>query len=142
MEPNGSAGVNPDLSGRVTKGLAAIPESAAEAIGGLWYAIRTERSVKQWLFAIAVIVTVGFWRDFNEQRWTDMIHFCIWLLFAEIVNTIAEKIVNKMSKQAVLLKQPPRDRDFRIIKHLGSAAVLVIATPALAYLIFYGIHPQ
>lgn len=98
-------------------------KSARHAISGFRYAFRHERNFRiECLFAVAVVV---FMLLFPLALWERVILLVMigWVLAAELVNTIVERIVDMLK---------PRLHPYaRVIKDIMAAAVLISSVIAL-----------
>lgn len=98
--------------------------SFAWAIKGLIYAFKTQPNI--WIHAVATIlvVAVSFWLNISRFEWLAIIMAIGLVWVAELMNTVAETIVNLSSQD----KHPLA----RIAKDLAAAAVLITAIVAIA----------
>jgi diacylglycerol kinase len=98
--------------------------SFAWAINGLTYAFKTQPNI--WIHAIVTIlvVAVSFWLKISKLEWLAIIMAIGLVWVAELMNTVAETIVN--------LSSPDKHPLARVAKDLAAAAVLITAIVAIA----------
>ena len=86
---------------------------------GIVYAFKTQRNFRFHLFAAALVVLSSLYFDIKTYEWLAIL-FCVALvLFAELVNTSIESIVDLVS---------PEYNDLaKIAKDTSAASVLVLA---------------
>lgn len=98
--------------------------SFAWAFHGLLYAFKTQPNI--WVHAIATVLVVGvsFWLQISKFEWVAIIMAIGLVWVAELMNTVAETIVN--------ISSPDKHPLARIAKDLAAAAVLVTAIVAAA----------
>jgi diacylglycerol kinase len=99
-------------------------KSFAWAINGLIYAFKTQPNI--WVHAIATIlvVVVSIWLQISRFEWIAIIMAIGLVWVAELMNTVAETIVN--------ISSPDKHPLARIAKDLAAAAVLITAIIAVA----------
>ncbi len=98
--------------------------SFAWAFRGLLYAFRTQPNI--WVHAIAtvLVVSVSIWLKISKIEWVAIIMAIGLVWVAELMNTVAETIVN--------ISSPDKHPLARIAKDLAAAAVLITAIVAAA----------
>ncbi len=107
-----------------TKFLRTRRRSFAWAFRGLLYAFRTQPNI--WVHAIAtvLVVSVSIWLKISKIEWVAIIMAIGLVWVAELMNTVAETIVN--------ISSPDKHPLARIAKDLAAAAVLITAIVAAA----------
>lgn len=98
--------------------------SFAWAFRGLLYAFKTQPNI--WVHAIAtvLVVSVSIWLRISKIEWIAIIMSIGLVWVAELMNTVAETIVN--------ISSPDKHPLARIAKDLAAAAVLITAIVAAA----------
>lgn len=98
-------------------------KSFAYAWQGLEYTFKTQANFKFHSFAALAAIALGFWFQISKTECFALI-FCIALvLFAELINTALETLVDLVSPEINPLA--------KIVKDVAAAAVLVLAFAAL-----------
>ena len=94
------------------------------ALRGLLYAFKTQPNI--WVHAIATVLVVGvsIWLQITKIEWLAIIMAIGLVWVAELMNTVAETIVN--------ISSPDKHPLARIAKDLAAAAVLITAIVAAA----------
>ncbi|MEA4812035.1 MAG: diacylglycerol kinase family protein [Anaerolineaceae bacterium] len=98
---------------------------------GLVYAFKTQPNI--WIHAVAtlLVVSLSFWLKISRLEWIGIVLAVGLVWIAELMNTVAETIVN--------ISSPDKHPLARIAKDLAAAAVLVTAVVALIVgLIIFG----
>ena len=97
--------------------------SFAWAINGLAFAFKTQPNI--WIHAVATVavVALSFWIKISRFEWLAIIMAIGLVWVAELMNTVAETIVN--------LSSPDKHPLARIAKDLAAATVLVTAIVAI-----------
>ncbi|MBN2007006.1 MAG: diacylglycerol kinase family protein [Anaerolineae bacterium] len=90
---------------------------------GVWHAVQTQRNFRVHLLAAVAVVTLGQWLGLPATSWAILILTIASVLWAEIINTAAETLVDLVSPDYhPLAKQ---------VKDLAAGAVLVMAAAAV-----------
>ncbi len=90
---------------------------------GIRHAIQTQRNFRVHLFAAVMVVTLGQWLGLPSTSWAILILTIGSVLWAELMNTAAETLVDMVSPDYhPLAKQ---------VKDLAAGAVLVMAITAV-----------
>lgn len=89
------------------------------ALQGFRFALRTERNIKVMLGAGVVAILFGFLFRLNELEWGLVILSCGAVLFAELINTAIETIVDLVSPEYHDLAGKAKD--------ISAAAVYVLS---------------
>jgi diacylglycerol kinase len=97
-----------------------IVESFRFAFSGLWYALRTQRNTRIHLMIAAAVVALGVWLDLSFIQWAVLALTIGFVLVSEMLNTVAETLVDLVS--------PGYHPLARIIKDVTAGAVLLAAT--------------
>ena len=100
-----------------------LAESFRFAIAGLWYALRTQRNTRIHLTIAACVVVLGLWLGLSCTQWAVLVLTIGFVLVSEILNTVAETLVDLIS--------PGYHPLARIIKDVTAAAVLLGAIIAV-----------
>ena len=74
-----------------------IRESFRFAFSGLWYALRTQRNVRIHLIIAAVAVALGLWLGLSPTLWAVLALTIGFVLASEMLNTVAEALVDLVS---------------------------------------------
>ncbi len=98
-------------------------KSFGYAFNGLWYVIRTQTNFQIHLVATAAVVAAGFYFRISASEWLVLVLTIGFVLVAETVNTIVEKIMDFVS--------PEFNKTVGLIKDLSAAAVLLTALVAV-----------
>jgi len=96
-----------------------IGESFRFAFSGLWYALRTQRNVRIHLAIAAAAVVLGLWLGLSSTRWAVLALTIGFVLASEMLNTVAETLVDLVS--------PGYHPLAKVIKDVTAAAVLLAA---------------
>lgn len=90
---------------------------------GVWHAMQTQRNFRVHLFAAVTVVALGQWLGLPPTSWAILIVTIGSVLWAELMNTAAETLVDLVSPDYhPLAKQ---------VKDLAAGAVLVMAIAAV-----------
>lgn len=104
------------------------PHSLARSFGfaaeGLWYALRTQRNFRIQLIAAVIAFAGAIYLQFSPVQWTLLILTAAAVLILELLNTVAETIVDLVSPEYHPLAKTAKD--------LAAAAVLLASLTALA----------
>lgn len=94
------------------------------AFAGIWHAISTQRNFQTQLI-IGVLVIIGaFLTKFNRFEWLILLLMVALVLFAELLNTVIEVVVDLAVKEELL-------PDAKIAKDVAAAAVLLLSLTAV-----------
>lgn len=74
-----------------------IRESFRFAFSGLWYALRTQRNVRIHLIIAAGVVALGLWLGLSPTLWAVLALAIGFVLASEMLNTVAEALVDLVS---------------------------------------------
>jgi diacylglycerol kinase len=96
-----------------------IFESFHFAFSGLWYALRTQRNTRIHLTIAAAVIALGVWLDLPLARWPVLTLTIGFVLVSEMVNTVAEALVDLIS--------PGYHPLAKVIKDVTAGAVLLTA---------------
>jgi diacylglycerol kinase (ATP) len=96
-----------------------ILESFRFALSGLGYALRTQRNTRIHLTIAAAVVALGLWLDISSVQWAVLALTIGFVLVSEMLNTVAETLVDLVS--------PGYHPLAKIIKDVTAAAVLLAA---------------
>lgn len=99
-------------------------KSFAWAINGLIYAFKTQPNIWGHAIATILVVVVSIWLQISRFEWIAIIMAIGLVWVAELMNTVAETIVN--------ISSPDKHPLARIAKDLAAAAVLITAIIAVA----------
>lgn len=99
-------------------------KSFAWAFRGLMYAFKTQPNI--WVHAVATVLVIAtsIWLQISKIEWLAIIMAIGLVWVAELMNTVAETIVN--------ISSPDKHPLARIAKDLAAAAVLITAIVAAA----------
>ena len=121
-----------EQTGKSAEFLRTRRRSFAWAINGLIYAFKTQPNI--WIHAVATVLVVAgsFWLKISRFEWLAIILTIGLVWVAELMNTVAETIVN--------LSSPDKHPLARIAKDLAAATVFVTAIVAVIIgLIVFGL---
>jgi diacylglycerol kinase len=93
------------------------------AFAGLWYALRTQRNARIHLLVALAVTAMGLWLRLDAPRWAVLALTIALVIFAEMVNTVLEAIVDLITLEYHPLAQ--------IAKDVSAGAVLVTAIAAV-----------
>ena len=74
-----------------------ILDSFRFAFSGLWYALRTQRNTRIHLIIAAVVVALGVWLNLSPSQWAVLTLTIGFVLVSEMLNTVAETLVDLVS---------------------------------------------
>lgn len=94
-------------------------ESFRFAFAGLWYALRTQRNTRIHLIIAAAAIALGVWLDLSLTRWALLTLTIGFVLVSEMLNTVAETLVDMIS--------PGYHPLAKIVKDVTAGAVLLTA---------------
>jgi diacylglycerol kinase len=96
-----------------------IRESFRFAFSGLWYALRTQRNTRIHLAIAAAVVALGLYLRLSYVHWAILTLTIGFVLVSEMLNTVAETLVDLVS--------PGYHPLAKVIKDLTAGAVLLAA---------------
>jgi len=96
-----------------------IVESFRFAFSGLWYALRTQRNTRIHLLIAATVVALGLWLGLSPTQWAVLALTVGFVLVGEMLNTVAEMLVNLVS--------PGYHPLAKVVKDVTAGAVLLAA---------------
>jgi diacylglycerol kinase len=96
-----------------------IIESFRFAFAGLWYALRTQRNTRIHLTIAVAVVTLGAWLGLSLTHWALLTLSIGFVLVGEMLNTVAETLVDLIS--------PDYHPLAKIVKDVTAGAVLLTA---------------
>ncbi len=96
-----------------------IVESFRFAFAGLWYALRTQRNTRIHLIIAAAAIALGVWLGLSLTQWAVLTLTIGFVLVSEMLNTVAETLVDMIS--------PDYHPLAKIIKDVTAGAVLLTA---------------
>lgn len=96
-----------------------IVESFRFAFAGLWYALRTQRNTRIHLVIAACAIALGVWLGLPSTQWPVLALTIGFVLVSEMLNTVAETLVDLVS--------PGYHPLAKIIKDVTAGAVLLAA---------------
>jgi diacylglycerol kinase len=94
-------------------------ESFRFACSGLWYALRTQRNTRVHLTAAAAVIGLGLWLDLSHIQWAVLTLTIGFVLVSEMLNTVAETLVD--------LTSPDYHPLAKVVKDVTAGAVLLTA---------------
>jgi len=100
-----------------------IIESFRFAFAGLWYALRTQRNTRIHLIIAAGAVALGVWLGLSFTQWAVLTLTIGSVLVSEMLNTVAETLVDMIS--------PDYHPLAKIVKDVTAGAVLLAAIVAV-----------
>jgi diacylglycerol kinase len=69
-------------------------EAFRAAFSGLWYALRTQRSMRIHLAVTGVMVSLGLWLGLSVEEWAVLALTSGFILLGEMINTVLEELVD------------------------------------------------
>jgi diacylglycerol kinase len=96
-----------------------ILESFRFAFTGLWYALRTQRNTRVHLAIAAVVVVLGLCLNLSYVQWAVLTLTIGFVLVSEMLNTVAETLVDLVS--------PGYHPLAKVVKDVTAGAVLLTA---------------
>ena len=96
-----------------------ILESFRFAFSGLWYALCTQRNTRIHLTIAAIVVALGIWLRLSLTQWAVLTLTIGFVLVSEMLNTVAETLVNLIS--------PGFHPLAKVVKDVTAGAVLLAA---------------
>jgi diacylglycerol kinase len=97
-------------------------ESFRFAFAGLWYALRTQRNTRLHLTIAATAVALGLWLGLPLTQWAVLVLAIGFVLVSEMLNTVAETLVDLIS--------PGYHPLAKVVKDVTAGAVLLAAIVA------------
>ena len=97
----------------------ALLQSFRYAFTGLWYVLRSQRNARIHLIAALAVTAMGLWLRLDALRWAVLTLTIALVFFAEMVNTVAEAIVDLVTEEYRPLA--------KVAKDVSAGAVLVTA---------------
>jgi len=89
------------------------------AFSGLWYALRTQRNTRIHLTVAAAVVVLGMWLGLTLTQWAVLTLAIGFVLVGEVLNTVAETLVDLVS--------PGYHPLAKIVKDVTAGGVLLTA---------------
>jgi len=74
-----------------------ILEAFRFAFSGLWYAWRTQRNTRIHLSIAAGVIALGLWLGLSPTQWAVLALTIGFVLVSEMLNTVAETLVDMIS---------------------------------------------
>jgi len=96
-----------------------ILESFRFAFSGLWYALRTQRNTRVHLAITVAVVALGLWLGLSPTQWAVLTLTIGFVLVSEMLNTVAETLVDLVS--------PGYHPLAKVVKDVTAGAVLLAA---------------
>jgi len=93
------------------------------AFAGLWYTLRTQRNARVHLLAAMAVTAMGLWLRLDAIQWAMLALTIALVFFAEMINTVAEAVVDLIT--------PDYHPLARVAKDVCAGAVLVTAMAAI-----------
>ena len=108
-----------------------LAESFRFAFAGLWYALRTQRNARIHLCFAAGAIALGVWLGLSATQWAVLVLTIGFVLASEMLNTVAESLVDLLS--------PGYHPLAKVIKDVTAGAVLLSAiTAVIVGLVIFG----
>jgi diacylglycerol kinase (ATP) len=98
-------------------------KSFVHAYNGIKYVLLTQHNFIIHLCLLLIAIILGFYLKINTSEWIAIIIVAGLVLFAEIINTAIEKLVDFI--------EPNNNKVAGLIKDIAAGAVLVLAMAAL-----------
>jgi diacylglycerol kinase len=96
-----------------------ILDSFRFAFSGLWYALRTQRNTRIHLTVAVTVIMLGVWLGLSFTQWAVLALTIGFVLVGEMLNTVAETLVDLVS--------PGYHPLAKIVKDVTAGAVLLTA---------------
>ena len=113
-------------------------QSFRYAFTGLWYVLRSQRNARIHLLAALTVTAMGLWLRLNALWWAVLTLTIALVFFAEMVNTVAEVIVDLVTEEYRPLAKVAKDVSAGAVLVTAMASVvvglLVLGPPLLARL--------
>lgn len=84
-------------------------ESFKYAWQGIWVAIKEERNLRKHLATTVVVFVVGFLFSFNSTEFIWLTMACFIVIFAELINTLVENLVDLVTLEFHPLAKKVKD---------------------------------
>jgi len=94
-----------------------IIDSFRYAFTGLWYVLRTQRNVRIHLSIALCVMIMGLWLKLSLSQWAILALTVGFVLVSEVLNTVAETLVDLVS--------PGYHPLARVVKDVTAGAVLL-----------------
>jgi undecaprenol kinase/diacylglycerol kinase (ATP) len=94
-----------------------LVDSFRYAIEGLRYALRTQRNTRIHLTIAAVVIAMGLWLGLSATQWAVLVLTIGFVLVGEMLNTVAETLVDLVS--------PGYHPLAKVVKDVTAGAVLL-----------------
>lgn len=108
-----------------------LRESFRFAFAGLWHALKTQRNVRIHLAIATAAVVLGLWLGLSPVQWAIIVLTIGFVLASEMLNTVAEALVDLIS--------PGYHPLAKVIKDVTAGAVLLSAiTSVIVGLLVFG----
>lgn len=98
------------------------------AFSGLWYVLRTQRSMRIHLGVAGAVTIAGLWLGLSTDQWAVLALTSGLVLLSEMINTVVEKLVD--------LVCPDYHPVAKIVKDVMAGAVLLAAIVAVTVGLF------
>ncbi len=95
------------------------------AFAGLWYALRTQRNARIHLLAAIAVTATGLWLRLDTLRWAVLALTMVLVFFAELINTVAEAVVDLAAAEYHPLAKMAKDVSAGAVLATAIAAVVV-----------------
>jgi len=113
-------------------------QSFRYAFTGLWYALRTQRNARIHLLAAVAVTATGLWLRLDVLQWAVLTLTIALVFFAELINTVAEAVVDLATAEYHPLAKMAKDVSAGAVLATAIAAVavglLILGPPLLARL--------
>jgi len=94
-----------------------ISDSFRYALSGLWYVLRTQRNVRVHLMIAVCVAGMGIWLGISLTQWAILTLTVGFVLVSEVLNTVAETLVD--------LASPGYHPLAEVVKDVTAGAVLL-----------------
>jgi undecaprenol kinase/diacylglycerol kinase (ATP) len=94
------------------------------AVSGLWYVLRTQRNVRVHLVIAGCVAVLGLWLKISLLEWAILALTVGSVLVSEVLNTVAETLVDLVS--------PGYHPLAKVVKDVTAGAVLLAAVVSVA----------
>ncbi len=92
-------------------------KSFGYAFRGIFLLIKSERNFQIHLFALALVISAGFYFDIKKKEWIAILLISALVLSMEAMNSALEKMCNEITTE--------RRESIRNIKDIAAGAVLI-----------------
>jgi diacylglycerol kinase len=96
-----------------------LVDSFRYAFSGLWHALHTQRNVRIHLTVATAVIVLGLWLGLSSVQWAVIALTIGFVLVSEMLNTVAETLVDLVS--------PGYHPLAKIVKDVTAGAVLLTA---------------